>query len=172
MPKSDQGVSSDRYQLIPRTLIFVKQGERVLLLKGAPTKRLWPNRYNGIGGHIERGEDALSSARRELFEEAGLQGGRMWLCGTIFVDASDRVGIGIFVFRCDFDSGEQVTPKPSDEGTLEWIPFDQYDRYPLVEDLKRLLRLIMEKPYGSPPFSARSYYDENDELQLDFVSVS
>ena len=66
MPSSDQGVTHDRYTLIPRTLIFLTRGERVLLLKGAPHKRLWANRYNGVGGHIERGEDVLTSARREL----------------------------------------------------------------------------------------------------------
>ena len=68
MPIADQGVSSDRYQLIPRTLIFLTRGESVLLLKGAPNKRIWANRYNGVGGHIERGEDAHTAARRELLE--------------------------------------------------------------------------------------------------------
>ena len=59
MPKSDQGVRNDRYKIIPRTLIFVTRGEQVLLLKGAVHKRLWANQYNGIGGHVEQGEDAL-----------------------------------------------------------------------------------------------------------------
>ncbi len=83
MPASDQGVHNDRYQVIPRSLIFVRRGEQVLLLKGAAHKRLWANLYNGIGGHIERGEDALSAARRELAEESGLQvsqSGLMWHC--------------------------------------------------------------------------------------------
>ena len=72
MPASDQGIRRDRYMLIPRTLIFLRRGESVLLIRGAPNKPLWANKYNGVGGHIERGEDALSAARRELREETGL----------------------------------------------------------------------------------------------------
>jgi len=56
MPKSEQGVTFDRYAIIPRTLIFITRegpsGLEVLLIKGAPTKRLWANRYNGVGGHV------------------------------------------------------------------------------------------------------------------------
>ncbi|MCH7664271.1 MAG: NUDIX domain-containing protein, partial [Chloroflexi bacterium] len=65
MNASHQGESNDRYQLIPRVLIFITRGDEVLLLKGAPDKNLWANLYNGVGGHIERGEDVLSAARRE-----------------------------------------------------------------------------------------------------------
>ena len=58
MPKADQGVevslSRDRYTVIPRTLCFVTRGDRVLLLRGALTKRIWANKYNGIGGDVER----------------------------------------------------------------------------------------------------------------------
>jgi 8-oxo-dGTP diphosphatase len=43
MPKSDQGVQTKRYQIIPRVLIFIFDGDRVLLIKGAPNKRLWAN---------------------------------------------------------------------------------------------------------------------------------
>ena len=72
MPASDQGSLTGRYTLIPRTLIFLSCGNRMLLIKGAPHKRLWANLYNGIGGHVERGEDILSAARRELQEEIGM----------------------------------------------------------------------------------------------------
>jgi len=65
MLQSDQGITNDRYTIIPRTAIFLRRGDLVLLLKGAPTKRLWANKHNGLGGHLESGEDVLSAAKRE-----------------------------------------------------------------------------------------------------------
>jgi 8-oxo-dGTP diphosphatase len=50
--------------IIPRVAVFLRRNDSYLLLKGAPTKRLWANKYNGLGGHIERGEDVLSAAKQ------------------------------------------------------------------------------------------------------------
>jgi 8-oxo-dGTP diphosphatase len=166
MPKSDQGITKDRYMLIPRTAIFARrEGSEYLLIKGAPTKRLWAGKYNGIGGHVERGENILFSAQRELLEETGLLAD-LWLCGTLIVDAGET-GVCLFVFCGENVQGEI---NASGEGSVEWVEKDAVLHLPVVEDLPILLDRIHSMQRGDPPFSARSYYDENDKLNVVFSS--
>ncbi len=167
MPRSEQGVTNDRYTIIPRTLIFVTHDDAVLLIKGAPNKRLWANKYNGIGGHIEQGEDALSAAKRELNEETGLNEGDLRLVGTVLIDAGEPVGIGLYVFHGEQKNRESAL-RHSVEGSLEWVSLHRLEEYPLVEDLPVLLEKIARMRPGEPPFAARYFYDAQDLLQIRF----
>jgi 8-oxo-dGTP diphosphatase len=167
MGKDEQGVaaSRERYAAIPRVLVFVFNGEDVLLIKGAPSKRIWANRYNGVGGHVEAGEDVYAAALREVGEETGLAVRDLAFCGTINIDAGQETGIMLFVFAARSDGRATI---PSSEGSLEWLPLDRIGEYALVEDLPVLLARIRGMSRGSPPFFARYWYDEQDALCIAF----
>ncbi len=166
MGKNEQGVNRERYMLIPRSLIFATRDERVLLIKGAAHKRLWANRYNGVGGHVERGEDVLTGARREFFEETGLSLINPRLCGVVTIDTGENVGIGIYVFRGECGEGQPVESK---EGTLDWVDPVNLTNLPLVEDLFQLLPRVLSVKAGDPPIFAQYHYDKQDQLVVEFA---
>lgn len=174
MGAKDQGADAiaGRWIVIPRTLCFITHGDDILLLKRAAHKRVFPGRYNGVGGHIERDEDPLTGAIREMREETGLDVVNVRLRGVIHVDAGVAdSGIMVFVVTAEAATRDFTD---SDEGTLEWVPRDRVEDLPLVEDLPILIPLLFDHaPEASPdstPFSAHASYDANDNLRLIFAA--
>ena len=172
MPAYEQGITLDRYMLIPRALIFLTHADQVLLIKGAPHKRLWADRYNGLGGHIERGEDVLTAAQRELLEETGLSSPDMHLCGTIVIDTGQNPGIVLFVITGTCPNGElKEEPEAYPEGRPEWVAAADLPALPLVEDLPILLPRVLAHQPGDPPFAGRYWYDEEGRMKVEFAEV-
>ncbi len=169
MGRKDQGVavSRHRYQVVTRTLCFITHDKEVLLLLGGPNKRLWAGCYNGLGGHVEPGEDIYSSARREVHEESGLEARDMRLRGVVHADAGDpAAGILFFVFTAVADDKRVVT---SEEGTLEWWPVNALPIDSLVEDLPVLLPKILAMGPADPPLFVAYSYDAGDKLVIRFA---
>ncbi|MCK6578066.1 MAG: NUDIX domain-containing protein [Anaerolineae bacterium] len=138
-------------------------------MRRAPTKRVFPNRYNGVGGHIERDEDPLSSARREIQEETGLDVTVLELRAIYNIDTGGSSGIILFVFIGQAPSREVLSQ--SAEGTLHWIPMSEIARYDLVEDLPLILPRVLDANRAVPWFVHVSY-DSEDQIIMRFAEDS
>jgi 8-oxo-dGTP diphosphatase len=172
MGKLDQGIaaSAKRYHVVPRTLCFITHGDDVLLLRGSPSKPIWPVQCNGVGGHVEPDEDLFSAAVREMHEETGLAVQDVRLRGVVNIDAGDpQAGVLLFVFTAE---AIHRRTKASAEGSLHWVPQDQVLEQPLVEDLPLILPHVLGRPAAAPPFFAHYTYDEQDRLIVTFAEHS
>jgi len=166
MQQNFQAPTNQRYQFVPRVLVFLSCGDELLLMRRADDRPIFPGLYNGLGGHVERGESVLAAAHRELNEESGLQGIDLWLCAVVAIDTGDAdAGIVMWVFRGEA-TGEAT--KESGEGTLEWVSKERIAALPLVEDIPYLLpRVLSIRPGDSPLWGFYDYGDEG-KLRMNF----
>ncbi|MBI5930956.1 MAG: NUDIX domain-containing protein [Chloroflexi bacterium] len=166
---TDSATVANRWQVVARTLCFVTYQGDLLLMKRSLTKRIFPGFYNGVGGHIERDEDPLTGARREILEETGLHIPHLRFCGSTHVDAGQSTGIILYIFTGEADSREVMD---CEEGTLEWLPLapllaslqDGTNQLPLVEDLPITLPRIFGTDAPPLPFFAHVTYDVHDQI--------
>ncbi|MFZ2487116.1 MAG: NUDIX domain-containing protein [Anaerolineae bacterium] len=149
-----------RHLVVPRTLCFVLDGDEVLLITRALHKRLFPGKVNGLGGHVEAGEDPAAAAAREIEEEAGIAVYDLWLAGVIHVDGAlgqaeplaDGVWPGVLVLVYTAQAASRAV-RASEEGTLAWTRLNAVDGLDWVDGDPRLLRLALAARQSGEPFS-------------------
>jgi 8-oxo-dGTP diphosphatase len=102
--------------------VFSPDGRRVLLLhRDARPDDHHYGKYIGLGGKLERDEDAVAGMRREIAEEAGIECDELELAGTVSWPGFGRDGEDWFgfLFRVTAFTGTPLARNP--EGTLEWV---------------------------------------------------
>ena len=159
-------MSKPRHSARLVTVSFVLHGGDVLLLRHPDTNDRFPGQWNGIGGHVEAGEDIRIAAARELQEEAGIT--PLELSLRAVTHESGLVGHAhvLFVFV-----GRVASPAfVSREGLeLQWHPLAKLDTLPLVHDVRLLLERALVAP--EPFFVVESYRDGDEVVSVEIDGV-
>jgi 8-oxo-dGTP diphosphatase len=152
-----------RYQFVGRTICFLFNKHQVLLIKGSENRKRWAGLYNGIGGHVEKGESIMECARRELSEEAGVDGAELDLVSIITIDNGNNPGICLFVYRGEYDGD---VSEGSDEGSIEWVDMANIENLQVVQDLPGLLGMVFRYQKGDDPTYFKYSFDSEGKLGI------
>lgn len=141
------------YTPILATLGYVlsPDGRRVLMVhRNARPGDQHLGKYNGLGGKLEAGEDALAGMRREIREEAEIDCTHISLRGTIGWPGFGKGGEDWFAFVFLVTAFTGTPPAANPEGSLEWIDVDRILELPLWEGDRHFVPLVFD---GDPrPF--------------------
>ena len=135
------------------TICYVDNGKEFLLLhRNKKPNDVHAGKWIGVGGKLEKGETPQECAVREILEETGLRVNKPVLKGIItFPDFTPDNDWYTYVFKVTEFEGDLID---CDEGTLEWVPYEEILSKPTWEGDHTFLSWILEdKPFFSAKFS-------------------
>lgn len=157
-----------------RTVVVLIHADRVLLLRRASWKKLFPNRWTGLGGKVEPEElgDPLASAQRELFEETDLRPDELRdlrIQRALLMEKPDE---GLLCLL--YITGRTISARvPScNDGSLAWVEPAALPDLDLIENTAAVLPRLIEdarKPSGRVLCGTARYDDQGRLLDVTFV---
>lgn len=149
-----------RHTVIPRAMCLVFYKDEVLLIKASDEKE-WSGIYNPIGGHIEKGESIIESAKREIKEESGINPLNIKLKGIIHVTNFFSKDIMMFITSSIVKTKKLLYQH--DEGKLEWVKLTNLTKIKIFEDVKPIIDRVLKMKTGEI-FVGTSEFDGKDRL--------
>lgn len=95
------------------------------------------------GGHVEKGESFIDSAKREVFEETGLKVDNLKLCGIIdWCHRKSGERYMVMLYKTDTYSGELIGE--TEEGKVFWADIDEIPNMELSQDFENYLKVFLD----------------------------
>lgn len=145
--------------LLQTTLCYLERdGCYLMLHRIKKEKDVNRDKWIGVGGKFEPGEDALACVLREVREETGYEMRHPQYRGMVDFHCPPWAPERMHLYTCSEFSG---TPADCDEGVLEWVPKEAVCGLPIWEGDKIFFDLLNR---NAPFFHLELYY-EGDRLQ-------
>lgn len=125
--------------------VLVFRGDKLLILNRVGEKGAVSNDWCIPGGHVDPGETFLQAAKRELFEETGIDMSESLLI-PVGKYIPKRKGIEIHYFMCHIDdqAPANILVDAEEETGSKWInPYTELDLYNFIFDMKDNIKRIL-----------------------------
>lgn len=124
--------------------IFLRRGEKVLILKRSSKVRTYKKHWTGIGGYIKFGEKALSRAKQEILEETGVEENDLKLIkrGDPFTFRDNRNRTTWKVYPFAFESKVSMVKLNWENLEYKWIKIKNFSKYGRVLYIEETLRRV------------------------------
>ncbi len=137
------------------TLCYIEKDGKYLMIHRVKKKEdINKDKWVGVGGKFEEKETPFDCARREIFEETGLNAGKLNYRGLVTFVSNEFGTEYMHLFHTTDFSGEMTDC--CDEGTLEWVKIEDVFSLPLWEGDKIFLELLSK---NTGFFSLKLVYD-------------
>ncbi|MCK5071508.1 MAG: 8-oxo-dGTP diphosphatase [Desulfocapsa sp.] len=123
-------------------------------------------KYNGLGGKMEAGEDALACLKREIKEEADITCVHTELRGTINWPGFGANGEHWFGFIFLVTEYQGTAGTTNEEGDLHWKRISELHTLPMWEGDRYFLPLVFDK--NPTPFHGHMPYGNGSPLGWDY----
>jgi 8-oxo-dGTP diphosphatase len=123
-------------------------------------------KYNGLGGKMEVGEDALACLKREIKEEAGIDCRETELRGTISWPGFGKDGGHWFGFIFLVKSYRGEPGLTNAEGDLHWKLISELGTLPMWEGDKYFLPMVFDD--NPAPFHGHMPYADGQPLTWNY----
>jgi 8-oxo-dGTP pyrophosphatase MutT (NUDIX family) len=121
---------------------FIKNNEKLLILKRSNEVKTMKGLWAGISGIIEKNEEPLQRAKIEIFEEVGITDEQIRLVKSaegMKVNSPQYINHEWEIFPFLFESNNPIIKLNWENSDFRWIKVDELKDYETVPSLQKVL---------------------------------